>query len=347
MLRIGFVYDAPPGAPLGASHGEDSLDSSDTVAAEYEDQRTIQWLVQTLEDVGQVIEIPWGRQALTTIAASGLDVIFNITEAGGSRNREGLVPSIAEACGIPCTGSDALALSTSLDKNMTKILGEHCGIPTAPFVLIGSEQELHAQRNVIERIGYPVIAKPNTGGSSMGVRLTSRAETWCELKSAVMWALETFDDAVLVERFIRGSEYTAGLIERDGLETFPIAEVRLNGGDPNAFYSIEQKSVHQKEVICPAGLPQETAQQIDDYARKLFVVLGCRGTARVDFRVDISDNVAYLLEINPLPGLSPYYSILPRQAEVAGISPAEIVRALVIGAVNGRNKQNRRIAKHA
>jgi D-alanine-D-alanine ligase-like ATP-grasp enzyme len=112
-LRIGFGYDAPvePGA------GE-----IETVAAEYEDARTLSWLRATLQTLGEVIDLPWGPDIVSRIAAHDLDVIFNITEATGSRNRESLMPALAEARGIPCTGSDAVGLGLSLDKYLTKVL---------------------------------------------------------------------------------------------------------------------------------------------------------------------------------------------------------------------------------
>ena len=96
-LRIGFAYDSPV----------DIKDAgAESVSAEYEDSETIDWIHGCLSQLGEVIRLPWGRESLAKLVNTRLDVIFNITEAEGGRNRESLVPAIAEAAGIPCTGTD-------------------------------------------------------------------------------------------------------------------------------------------------------------------------------------------------------------------------------------------------
>ena len=98
------------------------------------------------------------------------------------------------------------------------------------------------------------------------------------------------------------------------------------------------KSIHRKEVICPADIPKETSQQIQDYSLRLFHALGCRDLARVDFRQG-EDGTIYFIEINPLPGLSPFYSIFTRQAEAAEIKPEALIE-LLIGNVLARAKNS-------
>jgi D-alanine-D-alanine ligase len=278
------------------------------------------------------VDLPWGPDILARLAEADLDVIFNITEAISGRDRESLIPALAEAKGIPYTGTDAVGLGISLDKCLTKIIARHLGIPTPGFVKVDSVSQWEQLTPKLTKLRFPVIAKPNTGGSSMGIRSISKTESLMELYDVVKWVLDNFEDSVLVEEFVSGREFVVALLSRPQLETLPIAEIRVNDGSPDSFYSYEKKSVHKKETICPANSPGDTADLMTDYARRVFEALGCRDMARVDFRVS-SDGVPYFLEINPLPGLSPYYSIFPVQAQAAGISPEDIIHQLVHNAL--------------
>jgi D-alanine-D-alanine ligase len=324
-LRIGFAYDEPA--------EKNPADTVKSVAAEYEDARTIDWMRRTLSDLGTVVDLPWGPDIASRVAGAELDVIFNITEAERGRNRESLIPALAEACGVPCTGTDALGQGLSLSKYYTKILARHVGVPTAPFVKIDSMAQWDALAPQLAALRYPVIAKPNHGGSSMGIRRTSRAESLGALREPVAWILDHCADSALVEEFVFGREFTVGLLARPELEVLPIGELRIGTGDPDSFYPYELKITHHREFICPAELPDELAALMSDYARRVFEVLECRDVARVDFRVG-TDGVPYLLEINPIPGLTPYGSALPMLAQAAGISPEKVLHTLVRNALD-------------
>ena len=133
-LRIGFAYDRPleRGGP----------NEVESVEAEYEDNQTISWMRSTLHQLGTVVDLPWGPDFLSELTKADIDVIFNITEARGNRNRESLVPALAEAKGIPYTGTDAVGLGISLDKYLTKIIARHTGIPTPDFIKLDSIDQL-------------------------------------------------------------------------------------------------------------------------------------------------------------------------------------------------------------
>lgn len=323
VLRIGFVFDPPSRRETSATR--------DGVAAEYEDERTISWLRDTLASFGEVLEIPWSNKSVASIAGSQIDVIFNITEAAGTRNRESLVPALAEALGIPYVGTDSVGLGLSLDKYITKIIARHEDVPTPAFTLIRDGDRSRIREKTAD-MRFPLIVKPNTGGSSMGIRQNSRVFTAGDLDERCNWVLDEYQEDVLVEEFVEGIEYTAGILFDGSKRFLPIAEVRLNDGDPSAFYSFEQKSIHKKEVICPASLDPHTAKEINDYAFRIFHALGCRDFARVDFRMS-GDGLPFFLEINPLPGLSPYYSIFPIQAEKDGIENKHLIQFLIRNAL--------------
>lgn len=323
-LRIGFAYDKPV--------KQEQSDEVESVQAEYEDEHTLSWIRATLRQLGSVVDLPWGSDILPKLAGADLDVIFNITEATSGRNRESLVPALAEAKGIPCVGSDAVGLGVSLDKYLTKIIAHYLGIPTPDFVRVDSIRQWRSLIPKLTSLRFPVIAKPNTGGSSMGIKSISKTESLSELYDIVKWILVNLEDSALVEEFVSGGEFTVALLARPQLEILPIAEIRIDDGSPDSFYSHEKKSTHRKTIICPAKSPDGTADLMTDYSCRIFEALECRDMARVDFRVS-SDGVPYFLEINPLPGLSPYYSIFPVQTQAAGISPEDVIHQLVHNAL--------------
>ena len=98
---------------------------------------------------------------------------------------------------------------------------------------------------------------------------------------------------------------------------------------------LQERTGDGRELVCPANVTNELAALMADYARRVFDVLGCRDVARLDFRAD-AEGIPHLLEINPIPGLTPYGSALPRLAQVAGISPEEGIHQLVRNALARR-----------
>lgn len=324
-MRIGFTYDKP--LEHGRTYGAESIE------AEYEDSQTISYIRSALHQLGAVVELTWGPDFLSEIAKAEIDVIFNITEARGSRNRESLVPALAEAKGIPYTGTDAVGLGISLDKYLTKVIARHVGITTPDFVKVDSVDQLEHLEPVLRRLRFPVIAKPNTGGTSMGITDASRIESLSGLYDVVKWILDKVEDSVLVEEFISGREFTVGLLVRSELEILPIAEIRFEDDSPNSFYSNEVKAKDKDEIICPANPPDDVAKLMTDYACRIFDALGCRDIGRVDFRVN-SEGIPFFLEINPLPGLSPSHSLIPIQVRAAGMSlKKDVIHQLIHNAL--------------
>jgi len=321
-LRIGFAYDSPVVDDSGAG----------SISCEYEDAGTIDWMFGCLSRLGNTTRLPWGEGIVSRMIDARPDVIFNITEARQGRNRESLVPAVAESLGIPCTGTDAVGLGLSLDKFLSKVIASYEGISTPPFLKIEKLSDIDGNQDKLNPMGFPLFVKPVTGGSSQGIRRTSKVDSVDSLRSEVEWILSNCNDFALVETFVSGREFCVGLLESGDLQCLPVAELRLNGGDPETFYSIDLKSTHRKEVICPATIPSSVSKKMTDFAVRIFQALSCRDFARVDFRLG-PDGVPYFLEINPLPGLSPFYSIFTIQAEAGGVAAEEIIKVLVDNAL--------------
>ena len=309
-----------------------------SVELEYEDTRTIEWIRGELARFGKVMDFPWGPDFVDSIAGSRPDVLFNITEATGGRNRESLVPAVAEALSIPYTGSDPLALGISLDKHLAKLVAASAGVEVPGGTVIRSDPNGAPRRIAELGIGYPVIVKPVTGGSSVGILERSLIREPAGLPRAVEWVLERCGSPALVERFIAGRELTVSILEGpDGTAVFPLAELVFDGDDPFAFYSAERKSMHRKEIRCPAEIGDALAEGLTERAMAVYGAVGCRDLARVDFRLD-REGRPYFLEINPLPGLSPYYGIYPVQAKAAGVSCGDIFGRLIGNALGRGGK---------
>ena len=174
----------------------------------------------------------------------------------------------------------------------------------------------------------------------MGVRRASLVETPEALRTQVAWVLETYRQDCLVEEFAPGREFCVGLLGNGGARVLPVAEVRSEGG----FYAYEAKHRHRKELVCPAPVSEDVAEEMRHAALAMARVLGCRDFARVDFKLDVTSRPAFL-EINPLPGLSPQYGIYPRQAQAAGLTHEQLIGEIIRAALErGREPERRSVA---
>ena len=237
--------------------------------------------------------------------------------------RESIVPAWLDHLGIPYTGSDPLTFAVTLDKAMAKTIARAHGIPTPAWRCVFDESELDGLR-----LTFPLFVKPNGEGSSMGIRRSSLVGDEGELRQRVRWVLQQYRQGCLVEEYMPGREFCVGILGNRELEILPIVEVRTSAG----FYSYESKSVHDKELICPAQVPGRLADDMREMGRTSFREFRCRDLARLDVKLDAHGAPGFL-EMNPLPGLSPYYSIFNVQARAAGIEFEELIRRIIANAL--------------
>jgi len=312
-LKVVLVYDATGSCQIAAPVPED-------LGAEYEDDRTIDALLASIGACGhEVTGLVFDEDFVSEIRRLDPDLVFNIAEGVRGPMRESIVPAWLDHLGIGYTGSDGLTLALSLDKSLTKTLAADRGVRTPAFRRIRTEADLEDLD-----LELPLFVKPNGEGSSMGIRGASKVDSWTDLERQVSWVLNTYEQDCLVEEFAPGSEYCVGIVGNDDPQFLPIVEIRCEGG----FYSYEAKSCHKKELICPSDVPAEVADQMRRSALTMYRILSCRDFARVDFRID-REGFPTFLEINPLPGLSPYYSIFTYQAAAAGLTHQELVGQII------------------
>ena len=312
-MRVILVYDELVRcAPVKAA--------PEDLGAEYEDQRTIESILQAIRANGHDAEgLVLGEDFPAQIRRLAPDLVFNIAEGISGPTRESIVPAWLDQLKIPYTGSDGLALAISLDKAQTKMLAAARGVSTPAFRRVRHLAELDALD-----LKFPLFVKPNAEGSSMGIRRASRVQTEAQLRRQIEWVLQNYPGDCLIEEFVPGREFCVGILGDREPTLLPIAEIRCAEG----FYSYEYKHRHDKELICPADLRQETVDEMNRIGLEVYRALGCRDFARVDLKLDGAGRPQFL-EINPLPGLSPYYSVFTVQAQAAGISHAELIGRIV------------------
>ena len=294
-FRVGLTYNVKseyvfrPGDPPDAN-------------AEFDNEDTIRVIEQAMCAGGhEVVRIGNARQLLEGLdrLAGQVDIVFNIAEGEGGRNRESQVPILLEMLRIPFVGADGLTLGLTLDKTTTKkvLLAE--GIPTPRFV------ELTDPAKAWEvDLTYPLIAKLRYEGSSKGLRDTSLVRSAQELQRQVQWLVETYHEPVLIEEFIEGQEFTVAVIGNDPPEAQPVVQIRLDGilDLGRRFYTFAHIR-SGADYVCPAPIPDALRDHLQTLALRTYRAVESRDFGRVDFRVDRRGQ-PYVLEINPLPSLS-------------------------------------------
>mgnify|MGYP006289864215 CR=1 FL=1 len=327
-MKVTLVHDSSANLEGGNGLPED-------FGAEYDDPATVEGLLSALRDSGHEADsLEFDEEFPARIRERNPDLVFNIAEGARGPARESLVPGWLDHLGIPYTGSDGLALGVTLDKALSKTIMAHRGWPTPAFARV-------RDRSQVEDLDlpFPLFAKPNNEGSSMGIRRASRLEDEASLRQQVEWILSEYSQDCLVEEFLPGREFCVGLLGNGNPTTLPIVEIR----SPGQFYSYEYKARHNKELICPADLPEEIAEEIREMGRDAFAAFRCRDLGRVDVKLDKNGRPGFL-EINPLPGLSADYSIYPYQALQCDMTYNELISRIVNLAVERTTTNTERIS---
>jgi D-alanine-D-alanine ligase len=313
------------------------------VEAEYESPETIAALMDAIgRNCDEAVACPLGPDLMERLRSDEPDLAFNIAEGREGASRESLVPALLDFMGIPYTGSDGVALGVSLNKALTKRIARAAGVPTPPFRLLRSAREAE---EAARELDYPVLVKPNFGGSSVGVSPENVVAEPAGLAAVVERELRLYEQPCLAEQYIRGEDVTVGLLGNGGPEVLPAGKVVAPGG----MYSELVKKLHEREVVCPCALPQDLERKLIEWSVALFRGIGARDFARVDFMLDAGGR-AWFLEINPLPGLSPYYGVYPALARAAGYGHSELIGRIMSLAQNRcaeRERMRRRLARAA
>ena len=335
-LRIGFSYNVKR---------MDSKAGNDT-EAEYDAPETIDAIRDALESYGHmVVPLEATAELPRQLMDARLDLVFNIAEGVAGRNREAAVPALCELMGIPYTGSDAATLSIALDKALSKrVLRQH-GIPTPEFQVMETGRE-----RLSPKMKFPLIVKPNQEGSSKGVSAhASVVDDEESLRQVVRELVEKYQQPALIEYYIGGREFTVGLLGDKRPRVLPPMEIIfLDKANPRPVYDYQIKQEWEKHVCyqCPAQLTPAELKSMERIARETFVALDCRDVARVDLRMDDTGEI-YVLEVNPLPGLTPGYSDLCLIANAANIDYRALIGEILTGGLKRMREKRRAEAREA
>jgi D-alanine-D-alanine ligase len=300
-MRVGVI--------MGGSSGERevSLRSGAAVAAALEARG---------HDVVRVaLGESFGPEFVLSLQRARVDVAFLCLH--GRIGEDGCIQGLLEMARIPYTGSNVLASALAMDKLKAKEMFRLHNVPTPPYYTVNGTDDLADLESIHGSFGFPVIVKPRGEGSSLGV---TKAESLAELSRALDAAFE-FDDTVIVERFVAGTEINVGILDGRVLGAIEIAP-------KNGIYDYEAKyTPGMTEYFMPARLSPTRYRGVCNLALLAARGLGCTGACRVDLLVTSGEN-EYVLEVNTLPGMTET-SLLPKIAAAAGYDFGRLCEAIL------------------
>ncbi len=279
-----------------------------------------------LERLGhEVTGIDVGSELVRVMRDDAPDAAF--VALHGRDGEDGTVQELLEILGIPYTGSGVLACSRAMDKVLTKHLLIAAGLPTPDFFAfnqtafreLGAADALPA---IEERLDFPIVVKPSSQGSALGIKFARTAQ---DVPAALVAAF-SYDGRVLLERHVQGRDLAVSVLEGpDGPEALPVVEAVPREED---FYDFEARyGIGRTTFVCPAELPEGVGETAQELALAVYDLLGLYGFGRVDLMLD-GDGELFVLEANPIPGLTET-SLLPQAAEAAGIDFDALVERIL------------------
>lgn len=272
-------------------------------------------ILKALREKGyNAVPVDVGRDAAEKIGQSGAEVAF--VALHGKFGEDGAIQGMLEIMGIPYTGSGILASAIGMDKTVSKQVFRSQGLHVGPYEVLWAG-DTDAVRTVSDRMTLPLVVKPHSEGSSVGVSLVERKE---DLAAAVELAFQ-YGEQVLIEKFIKGREVQVGILGNRALGAIEIVPKR-------AFYDYSAKyEKGMSDHFFPARISDAVYKRTLEAGLSAHRAIGCRGYSRVDFIVD-DDGSASILEVNTLPGMTTT-SLFPEIAKGTGIDFPELVEEIL------------------
>jgi D-alanine-D-alanine ligase len=270
-----------------------------------------------------VVAIDIGPELVGELHACEPDAAFIALH--GREGEDGTVQALMEAIGIPYTGSGPAACARCTDKVLAKYLMREARIPTLDFHFLREQsiKQLGAAAAVSDieaRLGFPLVVKPASQGSALGVKFARSSE---QLPGAMVGAF-SYDEKILIERYVKGRDLAVSVLGQpaDG-EPLPLPVVEAVPREEE-FYDYESRyEIGMTTFVCPAQLEADTTARAQQLALDTYRLLGCHGVARVDLMLDPDSAELWVLEANVVPGLTET-SLLPQAADAAGIGFDEL-----------------------
>ena len=235
----------------------------------------------------------------------------------GPGGEDGTLQGFLDSINLPYQGAGVLGSALAMHKGLSKEIYKNAGLKVPEGKVFFRDENFENIKKYAEKLGYPLVVKPATQGSSIGLSIVKKEE---ELKPACQKAFE-IDNEILLEEYLKGREITVGVLENKPL---PVVEII-----PKFSEIFDYKTKYTPgfaEEICPANLPQEITEKAQKYALKAHKALRLRHYSRTDMIV--VENEVYVLETNTIPGMTET-SLLPLSARVAGYSFEELIQKLL------------------
>lgn len=308
--------------------------------AEFERIETVHRIRNVIETDGHETRLLLADKSLPrTLEEFKPDICFN--DAGGlwGEAREAQTPAMLEMLQIPYTHSRILANAIALDKTLTKRIWRDHGLPVAHFQEFITGEEPRAPE-----LAFPLFVKPVREGSGMGIDMNSIVNSETDMRKRVQYIIATYKQPALVETFLPGREFTVGQIgglharqfsrhpewyNADGFHQPPVLELDATNAATPGIYSYAAKShlpgeKGAPEYICPTDIEPELERKLQHIGLQAHRALGALDISRADIRLDVEGN-PQLMEINPLPGLTPGYSDICIQTAAEGICYDDLI----------------------
>lgn len=303
-MVIGISFDSPEEYP--------EVTGPDDRFAEFEPESTIQAMEEAIRYIGAT-PIRVGGPKILVKSRPEVDVIWNISEGYGTRNREAWVPVLCEMYGIPCLGSDALSLSISLDKHATKLIAERIRIPTSPWVLArypatidksmksGKRSKTDAVENVINEVRntlnnrWPLFVKPRYEGTGKGIISGSKVYNETSLAEEVSRQFTLYTQDLIIESFLDGAEFTVA-VTGTPMICHPVLERALDAVTGIGYHVIDSGQSYRLNN----NLTPEIEHTLQSWSIRICNEMDVLDFARLDFKMDDLGN-PHFLEINTLP----------------------------------------------
>ena len=248
------------------------------------------------------------------------DCVFNAIH--GAPGENGQLLAYFNLINLKHTSAPFYQMALTFNKRDTLSAVKAYGIKTATSIYLNKGDKINLN-HIITTVGLPCFIKPNNAGSSYGI---SKVYTKNEILPALEKAYKE-DSEILIESFLEGTEVSVGIIQYRGeTKVLPITEIVSE----NDFFDYEAKYEGKSQEITPARISLTQQAKLEKVAIKVYDILNISGFSRSEFI--FVDSEPYFIEINTVPGLTEE-SILPQQAQVAGISLAELFESAIEAAL--------------
>ena len=289
---------------------------------------TREYIKEALLDESEIIFLTMDQNLIENINKENVDLVFNLCNGIQGEASLSQLPSLLDYENMPYTGSAPLGHGLAYNKIFSGKIFMASDIPTPKFTYVYKIETLDS----ID-LQFPLLIKPKDEGSSRGIQDDSLVFDKASLIEKVTTGLELYNPPIMIMEYIEGREFTVGLIGNgDDIEVLPILEIDFSAlpKELNKIYSFEAKFKYDEYVKyhLPANIDEATRINISNTAIKAFNSLGLRDYARVDIRV--KNGVAYVIEINSLPGLDKNNSDICKMASAAGMEYDELIKRIVM-----------------